>query len=283
MDAEKRFLENLPTIERIAAFHCRRMRMTDADTEDFVSYTKLELIKGDYEIIGKFEERSEFTTYLTTVIHRLLSQYRTKAWGKWRPSAEAKRLGSAAIALERLTTRDGYSTREAIELMTTGSAPVASRRELEAILLRLPSRVPRTMLVSDENAPDIAAADDPADAILTVEREAQARRAAAVIDEAMAALEPEDQMILKLRFWNARQIAEIAEMLHLDPKRTYKRLDKLLARLRVALERAGITARAMQDLLAHDEVIEIAAEEEISSTRPSNETAGKSGGSRGRR
>src|ERR1700757_5192055 len=136
MNPEERFLANVPTIERIAAFYCRRMHLSDADTEDFIGYVKLELIERDYEIIAKFEGRSSFTTYLTTVIHRLLYQHRTKEWGKWRPSAEAKRMGDVAIALERLTTRDGYSLSEAVAMMTTGNAPAASGRELEAISLR---------------------------------------------------------------------------------------------------------------------------------------------------
>ena len=71
MTPEERFLANVAAIERIAAFYCRRMHMSEADTEDFIGYTKLELIERDDEIIGKFEGRSSFTTYLTTVIHRL--------------------------------------------------------------------------------------------------------------------------------------------------------------------------------------------------------------------
>src|SRR5437764_613028 len=183
MNPEERFLANVPTIERIAAFYCRRMHLSDADTEDFVSYAKLELIERNYEIIAKFEGRSSFTTYLTTVIHRLLYQHRTKQWGKWRPSAEARRMGDVAIALERLTTRDGYSQREAIEMMTTG-VPAATPRELEAIALRLPPRAPRPTLVTDETSPEaIASSDDPSDGPMSRERESTARRTACVLDE----------------------------------------------------------------------------------------------------
>jgi RNA polymerase sigma factor (sigma-70 family) len=277
MNAEERFLANLPAIERIAAFVCRRVHMSDVDVEDFIGYVKLELIERNYEIIRKFEGRSSFTTFLTTVIHRLLSQYRTKQWGKWRPSAEAKRMGDIAIAIERLTTRDGFSTREAIEMMTTGNEPAASRAQLQAILLRLPPRAPRPMLVSDENAPDIAAADDPADAAMAHERESQARRTAAIVDELIQSFEAEDRLILKLKFWSAQRVADIAETLHLDPKKTYKRIDKLLARMRTSLEQAGIRRDDIEDLLAHERVVEIAPASGISPTRPSNEPAGKFG------
>lgn len=281
MNAEERFLANVPTIERIASFVCRRMHMSEADVEDFISYVKLELIDNDYDIIRKFEERSSFSTFLMTVIHRLMSQYRTKLWGKWRPSAEAKRLGDIAITLERLTTRDGFTSREAVEILTTGNAPAATRGELEAILLRLPARAPRPMLVSDENAPDVAAADDPADAAMTNERQACARRAAAVVDGLMQSFEPEDRLILKMKFWSAQRVADIAETLHLDQKKTYKRIDKLLARMRTSLESAGVGRRDIDDLLAHDRVIEIPLGE-MASTSPSNATAGKFGTGRKR-
>jgi RNA polymerase sigma factor (sigma-70 family) len=276
MNAEERFLANLPAIERISAFVCRRVHMNDADVEDFIGYVKLELIERNYEIIRKFEGRSSFTTFLTTVIHRLLSQYRTKQWGKWRPSAEAKRMGDIAIAVERLTTRDGFSTREAIEMMTTGNPPSASRAELEAILRRLPPRTPRPMLVSDEDAPELAADDDPADSVMAREREVRARRTAVAVDDLLASCEPEDRLILKLKFWSAQRVADIAETLHLDQKKTYKRIDKLLARMRTSLEHAGIGRGDIEDLLAHDRVVEIGSGE-IPPTRPSNKPAGKFG------
>lgn len=283
MNPEERFLANVPTIERIASFYCRRMHMSEADTEDFVSYVKVELIDRDYEIIAKFEGRSSFTTYLTTVIHRLLYQHRTKEWGKWRPSAEAKRMGDVAITLERLTTRDGYSLAEAVELMTTGNTPAASRRELEAIALRLPPRAPRPMLVTEETAPDlIAAADDPSDGPMSREREQLARRAASVLDGIMSSFEPEDRLILEMRFWSAQRVADIAGTLHLDAKKTYKRIDKLLGKARTALERAGIGRKEIDDLFAHgDRPVEIVSAEGIPSTRPSK-AAGDFGGGESR-
>src|ERR1043165_7928574 len=85
MNAEEIFLANVPTIDRIAAFICRRHHMAD-DAEEFASQVKLDLIERNYEIIRKFEGRATFSTYLTTVMHRLFYQYRVREWGKWRPS-----------------------------------------------------------------------------------------------------------------------------------------------------------------------------------------------------
>jgi RNA polymerase sigma factor for flagellar operon FliA len=283
MNPEERFLANVPTIERIASFYCRRMHMTDADTEDFIGFVKVELIDRDYDIIRKFEGRSTFTTYLTTVIHRLLYQHRTKEWGKWRPSAEAKRIGDVAIALERLTTRDGYSLHEAVELMTTGNTPAASNRELHAIALRLPPRAPRPVLVTDDTVPDlVTAADDPSDGPMSREREQLACRAASLLDASLNSFDPEDRLILKMRFWSAQRVADIAGTLHLDAKKTYKRIDKLLGKLRTSLERAGIGRKEIDDLFAHgDRPVELVSAEGISSSRPSK-PAGDFGGGESR-
>jgi RNA polymerase sigma factor for flagellar operon FliA len=273
MNPEERFLANVPAIERIASFYCRRMHMSEADTEDFVSYVKVELIEGDYEIIRKFEGRSSFPTYLTTVMHRLFYQYRVKEWGKWRPSAEAKRLGETAITLEKLMTRDGLTFSEAARRMD--DRPLA---ELEAIHLRLPPRQPRPVLVSDEGVAEVSVTTE--DTLEIRDREKTARTAAHALDEAIATFDPEDRLILQLRFWHARRVADIAADLHLDQKKTYKRIDKLLFKLRAALERAGVSREVVEDLLTHgDQEISM---RENPPTSPSDPAKGNFGSERRR-
>jgi len=248
MNAEEIFLANVPTIDRIAAFICRRHHMAD-DAEEFASQVKLDLIERNYEIIRKFEGRATFSTYLTTVMHRLFYQYRVREWGKWRPSAEAKRLGDTAITLERLLTRDGFSFSEAVGKMTCdGERTVA---ELEAIYVRLPPRQPRPVLVSEDVVTDVAGSTAADDGMATHDREESARTTARVLDDAIATFEPEDRLILQLRFWHARRVADIAADLHLDQKKTYKRIDKLLAKLRAALEHAGVSRTVAEDLVTH--------------------------------
>jgi DNA-directed RNA polymerase specialized sigma24 family protein len=46
-------------------------------------------------------------------------------------------------------------------------------------------------------------------------------------------------------------IAEIARMFELDQKALYKRKDKILRRLREALESAGVSAEDVADILGH--------------------------------
>jgi RNA polymerase sigma factor for flagellar operon FliA len=251
MDARELFLSNLETVERIVGFVCRTNRLNSTAAEEFASEVKLALISDDYDIIRKFEGRSTFSTYLTTVVQRLFYQQRVKEWGKWRPSAEAKRLGQKAITLEKLLTRDGLSFSEACQCLTTGADAGYTMAELEMIYVRLPPRQPRPVLVPEDSASEAVAAEASAeDGVLSHERERIGRIAATVIDGELTKLGPEDQLILRMRFWNARRAPEIAATLHMDQKKVYKRIDKLLAGLRRELERAGIRHTDADELLS---------------------------------
>jgi RNA polymerase sigma factor (sigma-70 family) len=252
-DAREAFLKNRATIQGIVEFVCRKNRVNATAAEDFASEVNLALITDDYDIIRKFEGRSSFSTYLTTVIQRLFYQHRVKEWGKWRPSAEAKRLGQKAITIEKLLTRDGYSFGEACQFLTTGNGPEYTKLELEAIYMRLPPRQPRPLLVSEDASadavPDSARADD---ALLGREREHVARKVAALVDREMARLGADDQLLLRMRFWEGRKAPEIASALHIDQKKVYKRLDKLFLGFKKELERAGIPRAEIDELLATD-------------------------------
>ena len=90
-DYESRFLAQLDTVDRVVAFVCRRHRLSPDESDDFRSVARVKLLEHDYAILRAFEGRSSIQTYLTVVIQRLFLDYRISAWGKWRPSAEARR------------------------------------------------------------------------------------------------------------------------------------------------------------------------------------------------
>src|ERR1019366_2147799 len=103
----------------VISFVSARHHLPGVEADDFASHVKLRLIEDDYAILRKFQRRSSLRTYLTVVIQRMFLDYRISAWGKWRPSAEAKRAGAVAVQLEQLMGRDGYRFGEACELLET--------------------------------------------------------------------------------------------------------------------------------------------------------------------
>ena len=119
MTREQLFLSELALIERVIAWVCARRCLRGAEAEDFGSTVKLRLIENDYEILGRFEGRSSLKTYMTVVVHRLYLDYQTQRFGKWRPSAEARRLGPVALRLEALLYRDGLTFEEASGVLRT--------------------------------------------------------------------------------------------------------------------------------------------------------------------
>jgi RNA polymerase sigma factor for flagellar operon FliA len=246
---ESLLLSELATIDRIVAFVRVRNHLSSEDADEFASHVKLRLVENDYAILRKFEGRSSLRTYLTVVIQRLFLDYRTSAWGKWRPSAEARRLGELAILVERLTTRDGYSPDEVHELLTTNHGVTISRADLERLIAKLPSRTRRTFegeeslahLPDREPTPERALAEQGRATVMT--------RVNTALGRALAGLEPQDQLIVRMRYHDGRSVAEIGSALHLDQKALYRRFERLLKGLRRSLESEGVDAEEIIGVL----------------------------------
>jgi RNA polymerase sigma factor for flagellar operon FliA len=179
------------------------------------------------------------SSYLAVAIPRLFLDYRISKWGKWRPSAEAKRLGALGVALETLVGREGLSWDDAYQTLL-GREPGLSREAVEEVLARLPARGPRRFEGEGalEALPDPGAGPE-AGAIAGEEAERK-RRAHGVLAEVVAALPPQDQIVLRLRFVEEMQIADIARTLHLEARPLYRRIERLTAELRRGLAERGV-------------------------------------------
>ena len=236
------YLANADLIERALASVCRRHGLYGADAEDFSSSARLHLIKDDSAILRKFEARSSLSTYLIVVITRQFQDWRNARWGKWRPSAEAKRLGETAVRLETLTTRDGLSLDEAYEVLRTRHQIPDTRAAVETMAARLPVRHKRTFVSDDVVETLPATTETGEDAVIALEAAATARRASDALTAATRQLPAQDRLILKMRFQDGCQIADIARALRLEAKPLYRRLEKLLTELRQTLVAGGLTA-----------------------------------------
>jgi RNA polymerase sigma factor (sigma-70 family) len=249
-DLEALFLENLPLIDRIAPLLARRNGIAGEEGADFVSWVKLRIVENEYAVLRKFRGESAVGTYLTVVIAMLARDYRVQLWGRWRPSAAARRAGPVAVRLESLVRRQGYALSQAGELLRASGGTDLSDRELGALLSQIPVRpmlrpidVGPEPLSSAESATrsDVLVAEDEADRVR--------RRTWRLLSEAIAQHTPEDRLVLRMRFWDELSVADIARALSLDQKPLYKRIDRLLADLRRRLTRAGVTREQYRDLL----------------------------------
>jgi len=249
---EQLYLGHLRHIDAAARHSARRRHFSADETDDFVSTVRLKLLDNGYEVIRKFQGKSSFRTFLTTVVERLMLDYQNHLWGKWRPSAEAERLGHAAMRLEMHQVRDGLTFDEACEIMLMNERVEISRRELEAIAERLPVRnPPRRILGEEELAERPADGETPAESALSREAAQRKREILELLEQALARLPAEDRLIARMR--GDFQVVRIAKVLGLDQKPLYRRIDRILKTLRTDLVDHGVTADEIAEILAFPE------------------------------
>jgi RNA polymerase sigma factor (sigma-70 family) len=255
MTPEEIFLANLRQIERIIDHACRRHHLSREEAQDFASTVKLKLIEDDYAILRKFKGQSSLGTYLTMVIQRQHLDYMNHLWGKWRPCAEAERLGPVAIRLDALRNRDGYSFEEACEILRTNHHVEMSWQELSEIDARLPPRSPRPPRSPwwnerEVELENVAAENEQTDGpALSHERAAALRKVKACLRKALADLSSQDRLIIKMRIWSDVSVVGISRALHIEQKPLYRRIEKIQKTLREALEKDGIRAEEVSEIL----------------------------------
>src|SRR5262245_47537572 len=217
----------------------RLHRLSDSDAQDFAQSVHLRLIERQYDVFARFDGRSSMRSYLTVVVTRLLLDWRNAMYGKWRPCAAARRLGPAAIELDRLINRDGYSADEAAELVQRDSPPGARMQEIAD---RLPRR-PRRRFV-DDGLLKTAAVEMFMDPIEAHEADVAAQRSTAALARACRELPPYERRMIALRYHRAMSVQQIGRLLHVNPKLLYRRFDRMMRRLRAALSDAGVQGAA---------------------------------------
>ena len=246
MDPEALFRDNLPVIDRVCREVCRGARLRDDEAEDFASSVRLALMENAFAILRRWQGRSTLAGFLSVVIRRLLADRRDDEFGRWRPSAEASRLGPSGILLEKLLIRDGRPFAEALPIVIIRH-PALTRREIETMAGRLPRRHGRLRVValddSDENA--LVASERADGRALSAEAQRLSARAGEVVRRTIAGWPDEDAMILRFHFGSSMTVAEISRMLRLPQRPLYRRIEALLAGLRAALVTEGLDARVL--------------------------------------
>lgn len=254
MNPRQRFEANLPLVERLLASVASRNGMFGDDAAEFASWARLRLIDNDYAVLAKFRGRARFTTYLNTVVHNLFRDYRTHKWGKWRPSAAARRLGDDAVLLETLVHRDGHEGSTAIRIARENFGVGRSQDELEQLLGSVAGRPPRQREVSDAALERVGHLDGTESRVKDQEKAALAQAAEAALAAALAQINAEDRLILQLRFEQGWTLAKVARSLRLDQKGLYRRVRGLMTELRVELEARGVDRTSMERLIGWPEL-----------------------------
>jgi RNA polymerase sigma factor (sigma-70 family) len=243
---EELFRENLPLIEQIIGHCCRRAHFSPQEAEDFGGSVRLKLVEDDYRVFREFLGRSSIKTYLTVTIKRLLLDYQNHIWGKWRPSAEAERLGRVAMRMERLLVRDELSFDEVCKILR-GEGVEMTVLELADLRAKLPPRTLRRFVSEERLQTEITREPRPDERLEGKERAGFRRRVFALVLQALKILTWEEQVLVRMR--TEFKVSEIARTRGMEQKPLYKRLEKIYEKLRKELERHGIRRKDIEDLL----------------------------------
>jgi RNA polymerase sigma factor (sigma-70 family) len=250
-DPQELLERNVELIDRVVGRACRRVGVPVDEVDDMASMVKLALVENDYAILRRYEGRSSLATYLAVVVERLLSDIRARTHGRWRPSAQAQRLGQRAMLIEDIVGRQQRSIDEALPILRKLDASI-TRGEIAAIASRLPRRSPRPREVQlpDEEAMPFAASERADTALLDSQLRALSERAGTLLRDTIAAWPAEDRMLVRLRFESSLKIADISRLMHVPQRPLYRRLESLLAKLRERLLAAGVDPATADELLA---------------------------------
>src|SRR5262245_33957491 len=229
------FLTHLPAIDGIARAAARRRRLTPDESEEFRSIVRMRLIEDDYAVIREFRGSSSFKTFLTVVIARHCLDFRASAWGRWRASSKARRLGDTAVALERLMMRDGMPFDQAVQKVRK-TDPSATIEGLSGVAGQLPTRI-RRVRVGEECLESCYAGTPAPDAGIGMR---EGRRVVGALARALTTLDPVDRRIMKLRFTDGVSVVGIARREGIEQASLYRRVERILRRLRRDIEGRGV-------------------------------------------
>jgi RNA polymerase sigma factor (sigma-70 family) len=249
MDAAGYYKENLQQINEAISIICRKHGMARDEEMDFAQHVHLQLIENDYGKLRAFKGASSLKTYLYTVISRIFID---TVRSKWHPSAEAKKMGAAAVALEKLVHRNQYAVHEACQILAANPATAIEESAAHAMLGKLKVRKPRLARVDDSEAhlqgfPDPA--PDPEKRIAQKQLQQKKQTIIALVGDITRSLSGEDKLLIKLLFVSNRKISEVARLLGKEDRMLYKRTQAILRNMREAMADAGIREGDVREIL----------------------------------
>jgi RNA polymerase sigma factor (sigma-70 family) len=244
---------NLALITRAVSFACRRYRFDPGDAEEFGAIVNLKLVDDDYAVLRSYEGRAGLATFLSVVIQRWALDFRIHEWGRWHPSAEAKRVGTVAVELEQILHRDGRTVEEALPFLRSKHSGV-TLDSLKAIAAKLPRRAAKRHDVPVEEAEPVTGPYDLEDQARTDDRRRTAERVATLLRDAIEGRAEDLRLILQLRFVNGMTVAQIARALQREQKLLYRMLDRCMHEIQDEIVAAGVRREDVLDLIGRDDV-----------------------------
>ncbi len=182
------------TVRAVAAHH----RLSADERQELHGLVMLKVVQDDFSVLRRFQGKSTWGTYLRVIVQRVLLDQRIKKWGRWRPCARARQLGTKAVLLDRLINRDGLEPQEAIRRLSTRGVG-ESAGELERLAERIPRRPRRRFVPCDTHLETVAGRERADRRLEAAERRRIVARLKAALASAFQDLPEFDRRLLGMR------------------------------------------------------------------------------------
>lgn len=245
-ELERLFVDHLAVIENVVVCIARRHGLDASERDELDAEVKARFVADGYAALARFRGESSLASYLAVVVNRMFLDQRRARWGKWRPSAAARRLGGVAVRFEELRVRDGFDFAEACSALRQNRGIEVADAQLVEIERQLPLRTSRRAQDLESVADVLVAPDlDPEQRLLAREEQDEEQRMIEALDSHIARLSPEDRLIVRYVLDGAT-LAEIARTLRLAQRPLYRRWERIEAQLGRGLQQAGFDREKMR-------------------------------------
>ncbi|MCG8468962.1 MAG: sigma-70 family RNA polymerase sigma factor [Gemmatimonadetes bacterium] len=244
---------HLPDIERIVASIARRHALDHDVADDLKSEVLERLVQNDYRALRRYRGKGSIRAFLSVVAANVWKDQNIRRFGRWRPSAKAKSMGAEAVTLETWIYRDGQTIEESVSRLLESDRCDLNRTQLMRLVASLPIRSRRRFVTAESislsNSTQVPDAD-----LSGEDLQSRADRVAGEISAVISTWTSEDRLILRMRFFDGMKVSEIARAVRLPQKPLYRRIERMLGKLRTALEEEGVEPQDVMDLVGQGEV-----------------------------
>ncbi len=218
----------------------RKRALSPEDRDELRSFAMEKLLEREEKVFGTLDRVICHRAYFIKVVERLWIDLTYARWGRWRPTAKARRLGETAIELDRLVRRDGLQPSVAAKMVgqVRTHRHTSTLRDLACELLAGRSKAKERAVPVPLDGLEVALPTF--DNQEEEERRLRARELLKVLRKTLGDLSPEDRRLIRLRFMENLSGPEIARQTRLGQSEVYRRLKTILGDLAKRLKGRGL-------------------------------------------
>lgn len=207
------------------------------DPEIFFNEALAHLTADDYKVLRKFKNRCKITTYITTIISRLLIDIKRKHEGRNRAKERAREIGPLREKVHELVFEKGYSVDEAYEYLRAAENITESFEDIQMMVEKMRGR-------QRSGFPQMpVTGNNPERELMIKQKEELTKK---VLDEVLSDLGNEEKLVIRMRFplsedEEPKDLSEIAQILGITTKAVDSRIRRILAKCKERMLKYGLS------------------------------------------